>query len=78
MNFGGPVDEQTKLTIMNANGTTVFEKVFKCHTGLNEWFWTPGPLTSGSYFYKLEPVGSKQSPSRYTAESMRGMLLYTR
>ncbi|MHA4736765.1 putative type IX secretion system sortase PorU2 [Dyadobacter sp. MSC1_007] len=78
VNFEGPVDEQTKLMIMNANGTTVFEKVFKCHTGLNEWFWTPGPLPSGSYFYKLEPVGSKQSPSRYTRESMRGMLLYTR
>jgi hypothetical protein len=78
MNFEGPVDEQMKLTIMNANGTTVFEKVFKCHTGLNEWFWTPGPLPSGSYFYKLEPVGSKQSPSRYIRESMQGMLLYTR
>lgn len=78
LDLKGPVDGQWILTIVDARGTTIFEKVFECHTGLNEWFWTPGPLPSGSYYYHLRSRQNKQAASQYSRESTRGMLLYTR
>lgn len=72
----GPADEEYRLSIVNPGGTTVFEKPLKCHPGINEWYWMPGPLAAGTYHYKITAgKTSGAGASRFT-QIQQGHLLY--
>lgn len=76
LNLQGPVRQNFILSITSPSGTMVFQKLLTCHTGLNEWFWTPEPLPSGSYYYKITPNQRPGIPLSDIPEGMQGHLHY--
>jgi hypothetical protein len=76
MEFEGPnVSRNITLTIQDIYGRKVKESIFKPDIGKNEWYWHPGKLPAGLYFYSLQPDPNNGPKSSEAGKVMRGKLI---